>query len=162
MVTYHRILYSEITNFILTGNLENQYEKREEFISQILNNIDLIFDYTLKVYGNNSDEYRIVLKIYDHINLINMQYEDFHTPDEHIENIVNTGNAAINKNVERVKEELKNAEKGIYTQLISIVSLFVAIAFVMFGGVSLMNNIFDYSELEKIPLSSFCLTTKNA
>lgn len=50
------------------------------------------------------------------------------------------------------KEEIESTKTGIYTQLISIVSIFVAISFVMFGGMSLLNNLFDYSRLERIPL----------
>ena len=61
-------------------------------------------------------------------------------------------NVLSNKNMESIENKVSASLEAINTQLISIVSIFVAISFVMFGGMSLLNNLFDYSRLERIPL----------
>lgn len=47
---------------------------------------------------------------------------------------------------------IDNKVDDLNKELIGIVSMFVAISFVMFGGMSLLNNLFDYSGMNSIPL----------
>ena len=90
------------------------------------------------------------------LNLVISQNAIFNTPREHISKIVNeetrTISQQINKVSKKARKDIESSRKELYTQLISIVSIFVAISFVMFGGMSLLNNLFDYSEMTSIPL----------
>lgn len=58
----------------------------------------------------------------------------------------------MKKKLRRQKKDVSKVVNDLQSQLISIVSIFVAIAFVLFGGMSLMNNLFNYENMDKIPL----------
>lgn len=48
--------------------------------------------------------------------------------------------------------------KETITQMVSIVSIFVAISFVMFGGMTLLNGLFDFSNMNYVPVTELlCL-----
>lgn len=111
--------------------------------------------------------FKLMFKFRDHVNLANIQLEaikkisdsslddvreQFKEESMRIANSLYEASTSLNTKVDETEEKISDAKKELYSQLISIVSIFVAIAFVMFGGISLMNNLFDYSGLERVPI----------
>lgn len=39
------------------------------------------------------------------------------------------------------------------SEIISMISIFIGIAFVMFGGMTLLNNLFDFTGIDRVPLT---------
>lgn len=134
---YDRYLYSVITPYLIEMG---STQSRDNFLNRIIS-----------FYGSNEvknfpEELRKkVLKLYDHVNLVICQNSAFYTSRKRIQNISQEA-------AEKAKEEINGSVQNINSQLISIVSIFVAISFVMFGGMSLLNNLFDYEGLETVPI----------
>lgn len=128
-----RLLYNNITNFI--------FSKNEAEVGVFQTNLDKVIDYMYsKEFNNDHPEgrkfertKRIILKIWDHSNLAKRQYNQFHQTDEDYTRIV--------------KDKLAEAEndilKNVNSQLISLVAIFTAMAFVVFGGINTLDNIFQ-------------------
>ncbi len=135
-----RLLYTNITNYIFS--LE-----KEEIFGIMQTNLDKVINYMFSERFNEEHSWkpdhehtenpfertkRTVLKIWDHMNLAKRQYEFFTIKDE--------GYAAI------VDEKMADAElrlsKEMNGQLISLVSIFTALSFLIFGGISSLDNIF--------------------
>lgn len=152
---YNRLIYSELTTYIT--DMYNDEMKITTFQS----NLEKALQGALK-----NDEYMLsnvtksILKMYDHTNLAVKQNETFLTPEEKIKEVAKKQTQEIENNIIKIGKEFdKNlnekvnlAQNNIYSQLISIVAIFVSISFVMFGGMTLMNNLFDYKEMKTIPL----------
>lgn len=134
---YKRFLYSTITPYLISIN---NSQDRENFLQNILH-----FYQSEEAHSLPEEIKDKVLKLYDHVNLVIQQNTAFNTPKQRIRKISQDA-------MEDVKKEINEEVHSINTQLISIVSIFVAISFVMFGGMSLLNNLFDYSELNHIPM----------
>lgn len=144
---YDRLLYANISNFIFT----NYTEKK---ITTIQSNLISISDYVLSkefenriTQTNNRNEKdlikqsrKIVLKLYDHVNLANRQYIELKQTDEEY-------SSRFKENFERDKQELT---KEMSSQLITLVGIFTALAFLIFGGISSLDNIFE--NIDKIPI----------
>lgn len=134
---YDRLLYSTITPYLTNFN---KPELRDNYLQRI------------SQYYQSNEAQKLpkdvkikVLKLYDHVNLVIHQNAAFYTPKRRIQKI-------CEDSLIEAKKEIKDQVQNVNTQLISIVSIFVAISFVMFGGMSLLNNLFDYSGLNRIPL----------
>lgn len=135
-----RLIYTHITNYIFTLTDMN--------FGILQTNIDSVVSYMY------SDEYqqdfskwlddrqkkrelertqRTVLKMWDHVNLARRQYLMFHQKDTDYEKIVDE------------KMEIVGAKisKEMNVQLISLVAIFTALSFLVFGGISSLDNIFD-------------------
>ena len=132
---YNRILYSSITSYI--------FQMGDEDHTKFFTNIDSVREY---VFG---DEYKekyltsardksdygkiklIILKIWDHSNLADRQYNSFENNRGYFEHLV--------------EDQLKNTENKIIqsmnTQVISVVAIFTALAFIVFGGISSLSSI---------------------
>lgn len=139
---YDRLLYANISAYcyeMSPNNIDNfignifslvsfsQSAKYEDAISELKSqgkteNVQL-FDRTK----------RIILKLYDHINLACNQINDLRKSDEDLEIL-------IQKQFSPFKEEII---KEMSTQLISLVAIFTAVAFVVFGGFTSLSSIFS-------------------
>ncbi len=134
---YDRFLYSTITPYLTKFD---KPQLRDDYLQKISQY------YQSDAAKNLPDNIKIkVLKLYDHVNLVIHQNAAFYTPKRRIQKICED---SLNEAKKAIKDQVQNVN----TQLISIVSIFVAISFVMFGGMSLLNNLFDYSGLNRIPL----------
>ena len=87
---------------------------------------------------------RSILKLYDHFNLATAQRELARTDDS----IVNI----VDKKVSPFKEELM---KDMSSQLITLVGIFTAIAFVVFGGITSLSSVF--SSINNTPVSKIIM-----
>ena len=144
LTEYKRLLYSEVSVYIYAISSTTESKRLN-----VLENMNNTFNYQLKKDGKiESALTKVVIKLWDHINLAVNQYNELKTNDESFQKRIQPFIDQINEN----KKEWQDSKKELYSQLIGIVSIFVAISFVMFGGMSLLNNLFDYSEMKSIPL----------
>ena len=136
-----RLIYTQITNYIFV------LDDVEFGILQT--NIDSVVNY---MYGEQYKEdfrtilegkeknpkikleraRRTVLKLWDHANLARRQYNLFHHTDNDFEKIVD----------EKMEIAGTKISKEMNVQLISLVAIFTALSFLVFGGISSLDNIF--------------------
>lgn len=140
IVNNERLIYTQLTNYIFT--IEN-----EEKFGIMQTNIDSVVNY---MYGEEYKEYyakelndrnkkreyertqRTILKLWDHINLARRQYHMFQQNDEDYTKIVDS----------KMQDAETRISKEMSTQLIALVSIFTALSFLVFGGISSLDNIF--------------------
>lgn len=172
---YERILYSTITDYIFVLETKKEFFK----IDNLTNNIELVLD---EILNSTDADYsdinvKIFIKLWDHIHLANEQlaklgkmkdmivreYKSELEPtlDKTLEvlgktndnySIIDDKLRKLSKKSVTIQKDLNNSKKDLYSQLISIVSIFTAISFVMFGGMTLLNDLFDYRDMPSIPL----------
>ena len=115
-----RILYSEISNFLF--NLSE--EKRATF----LGNLEKLLIYSMdKNITISSDALNVIVKIYDHSQLVNYQ----------IENI----NSTFNNSISNAKIDLHKEIKGIEKEYISILGIFASIILAFVGGITFSSSV---------------------
>lgn len=137
---YDRLLYT-----VLSDKIYESFSEIEEKEDLILRNIDILLELCAKdivscPHSRKNRELRkrerarkIVLKFKDHTNLAIRQYRSLkQTDEEYIEK--------FNRQIGSFKE---NVMKEITSQLITLVGIFTAIAFILFGGINSFNNIFS-------------------
>lgn len=140
IVKDERLLYTNITNYIFSLEEEELFGIIQTNLDKVINymfseqfELDHIwkpdYDYQRNPYERTK---RTVLKIWDHMNLAKRQYEFFAIKDEGFSNIVDTKMADAEL---RLSKEMNG-------QLISLVSIFTALSFLIFGGISSLDNIF--------------------
>ena len=124
----NRLLYTNVTNKIF-----NNYE----IIGTFQTNLESVIVYSYEnVPKENKNDHaraqRALMKLWDHINLAIRQYELFNLSDEHY--------AAIAE--EKMKDVEIRLTKEMNMQLISLIAIFTALSFIVFGGISSLDNIF--------------------
>lgn len=127
----NRLLYTNVTNEIF-----NNYNSTGSFQSNLENVI--AYSYEIKCSGvkaqiEHEKVQRALMKLWDHINLAIRQYELFQISDEHYSAIA--------------EEKMKNVEirltKEMNMQLLSLIAIFTALSFIVFGGITSLDNIFE-------------------
>ena len=139
---YDRFLYSQISSAILK-------ESSEDTVTFVMSNVKTIVE---KIQIDSSKEndypisdkeldkavatisqckYKLLIKLYDHCNLANTQRAVYNQTKQDISNLTD----------ETIKQKVGEYEKDITTQLISLVSIFTALSFVVFGGISVLDNL---------------------
>ena len=146
--THDRLMYAEISNYIF------QLQSDQE-VSVFQTNLESVLEFVL------SDEYsqqintkkdekdktkitrsrKIVLKLYDHVNLARRQYIELRETDEEFERRFDK---YFSEHQLEITKEMSN-------QLVTLVGIFTAIAFVVFGGISSLDDIFR-GGMSDIPL----------
>ena len=115
-----RILYSEISSFVF--GLDTQ--ERGKFLT----NIDKLLSYAYDKEKNvGEDCRRIVVKIYDHFQLVSCQIE--------------SANNIFTNSVEDTKINLRNEVKGIEKEHISILGIFASIVLAFVGGITFSTSV---------------------
>lgn len=134
---HERLMYSVISNYVFVPNND---------IDNMVNNIDTILDYSYSTdfssdmtekFELNEEEIeksrRIILKINDHIHLAVQQLHYLKISDEEY----------AKRFEEQMQPVTNKLVQDMNAQLISLVGIFTAIAFIIFGGISEFNNIFS-------------------
>lgn len=118
-----RILYSEISNYLF--NLEPQ--QKESFLT----NVESLMIYALGNDSIDDDVAKIIVKIYDHTQLVNYQIESM--------------NNIFAQRIVDAKMDLQKEVKGIEKEYITILGIFAAIVLAFVGSftfsTSVLNNI---------------------
>lgn len=123
-----RIMYSSISNYI--------FGKDEEELTTFETNIDYVLHYVeRKVAANTEDEqlrrmFKSVLKFYDHANLAIQQQK-----------LVTRKRIDLEEEVEEIlTPKISEITKEMTSQLVGLVSIFTALSFIVFGGISSLEN----------------------
>lgn len=122
-----RILYSEISSYLFDLELQ----QKESFLV----NIENLMIYTLDNDSIDEDVVRIIIKIYDHTQLVNYQIESI--------------NKIFAQRIVDAKMDLRKEIKGIEKEYITILGIFAAIVLAFVGSftfsTSVLNNIAEVS-----------------
>lgn len=132
---HERFLYSTISNYIF------HEIKGDGAFGTFNHNILLVFEQLEKrdkeEYGK--DNYirmeKSLLKIYDHVNLAYRQFADLKETEDEF-------NRKVKKSIEPFEAKLT---REMSAQLLTIVSIFTALAFLLFGGITSLDNLFAQS-----------------
>ena len=144
---YDRILYSPISNIIYSSYENGQ---SDDLIGTLLSNLDELLSYSndssviaIKITALRDpkdkkyveDTRKAIFKIWDHVNLANQQYKVLKQSDDEYDE-------KFKARISNYKEEMT---KEMNAQLLTMVSIFTALAFLIFGGISSLDNIFSIS-----------------
>lgn len=123
-----RILYSEISSYIFTLKNDN--------IGQFMTNLMKMVESS--EYSNVDND--VVFKFYDHIQLAFRQNERIIKSDFDLEEALKEKSEKIRADFSSV---IENSKKEVSSQLIALVGIFTGLAFLIFGGISSLDNIFQ-------------------
>ncbi len=149
--SYKRLLYSQISNIVYACFNEHTTEEASNILGTMISNIEKIVAYTSsqqykdrrekskrpddkKIY---EDTEKVLIKIWDHVNLAQTQYSGLKQTDEEYKR-------KFDKSITPFKEELV---KDMNAQLLTMVSIFTALAFLVFGGITSLGSIFSNHEI---------------
>lgn len=147
---HDRLLYSVISNYIF--ELKNQdpgiFITNLDFLTQFV----LSNKYNEEYLGNNKsnsqlEEYlkvkKTILKLWDHVHLALYQFDNLKQSDEEFKR-------KFIKNIEpvntEVNKQLNEFTKGMNSQLISLVGIFTAMSFLVFGAINSLDDIFKNAQ----------------
>lgn len=144
---HNRILYSEISAYVF--DLTN--EQKGNFVT----NLELLLVESINDETRiDNDTMDIILRIYDHVHLALHQFENLKRDDDDIKSL-------ISKNLEPVsmkfEKNLQETYKELYAQLIALIGIFTALAFLVFGSISSLDNIF--STANNMPMLKILIIT---
>lgn len=163
---YERILYTPISNFIYTCYEVYLPDEAEQLMHNITGNIGSVLkfvnseNYKRKVSNEKDSEKKkalqdtkkYILKIYDHVNLAINQYHSLkQTDDEFRTKFDAQFDEAFGKRFDpkfekeftkKMAPEKEKLTKEMNAQLITMVGIFTALAFLIFGGISSLDNLF--------------------
>ena len=139
---YSRILYSTVSNLVYDIE-ENAEENKQDPFATLLSNLDFLRDYAnnneeTSEQKGNSDERKLtsetkkaVWKLWDHINLAHRQFH-----------VLRLSEGDYKKRFEEhIRTVQSDMTKETNSQLLTIVGIFTALAFVVFGGISSFGSI---------------------
>lgn len=164
MNSYHRILYSSVSIIIY----ESYQNGQNEYIDNSIQNLTKIVN-NMKITSNMTEEDKVILKLLDHVLLANQQLSSLEVTSEKINPFIEGTLKKVDKRIKiqtdkvnslknNVKKDIDKQKDSLISQMISIVSIFVGISFVMFGGMTLLNNLFDFSNMSYVPVTELlCL-----
>lgn len=149
---YDRVLYSTISNIIFAHYNESERESSDtsDPAGTLLSNLDALFCYSerseiiaerkkgqTRFQQKNIEAARkVVLKIRDHANLASQQYLILKDSDAEYDE-------KFRKRISGIKEEMT---KEMNAQMITMVGIFTALAFLIFGSISSLDGIFENIE----------------
>ncbi len=135
-----RLLYTNITNYVFSLEKEEKFGIMQTNLDKVINYMyseqfseDYVWkpskDHEISPFNRTK---QTVLKMWDHMNLARRQLTLFHETDADYERIVE-------KKMEIVSASLLKEMNG---QLLALVAIFTALSFLVFGGISSLDNIF--------------------
>lgn len=158
--SYHRIPYNVVTNEIY--KLSSDDRAYDRFINRMHGLVNYIRN---KIDGESNEDVKdkllldlkICMKLYDHIQLATKQTSLIYEREDLIKSVneafkenvnsqLNSYNAKVGELKKVVNKTVNKAEKkykNITQQLISIVSIFTAVSFVIFGGLTSISALFE-------------------
>lgn len=134
-----RLLYSVISSHI--------FGKSEQEFDTFLGNLEKVMEYaTNEIRPNTDDEkavrlYKMIVKFYDHVNLANQQQLMFTHNQDGLRQQISS----------ELEPKISEATKDMTSQLIGLVSIFTALSFLVFGGISSLDSILSTLSNEKMP-----------
>lgn len=126
-----RIYYSAISNYV--------FQMNEERFPDFLSNMDKVVGYAEKNLHRSEeqvdkDTYRTIIKFYDHINLAHQQQVTFSNKKEDLrEDVKNEVHKTLDPKISEITKDMTS-------QLVGLISIFTALSFIVFGGISSLEN----------------------
>lgn len=127
----NRLYYSTISNYV--------FQMDELRFSDFLSNLGKVVDYADHTYHGSKDAkkknlHRTIIKFYDHANLAHQQQVTFSNKRETLrEDVKNEVNTMLEPKVSEINKEMTS-------QLVGLISIFTALSFIVFGGISSLEN----------------------
>ncbi len=161
---YKKLLYAKISSKIISCS-------DNSIIENLTNNISTVIEAIKpKEKGKTAEEsiilvdkdcYTLFLKFHDHCNLAMTQRDVYLRTEEDFKKIAETTKSEvreslknatkeINKHTQESEDKINSLEKNITGQLISLVSIFTALSFVIFGGISVLGSLLE--NIKTLPL----------
>lgn len=139
---HKRFMYTFLSSDILQEQNDDTVSLIIQNLTTITNKVnekkDLNADYKLEdadkekqVINLPTEQYRLIMKLYDHCNLANVQRCAYKQSSEDIQKLTD----------ESFDKKFHDYEKDLTTQLIGLISIFTALSFVIFGGISILDNL---------------------
>lgn len=158
LTKYSRILYSSFTAYIY----RLKSEKKDKEIDNMSGNLISIIS-SFNVEDKIEDRQKILLKLYDHISLATRQASTMEVTKEKVDPYILKATETIKSQLEnlnqdmivykeRMRADIEAQKDSLMSQMIAIVAIFVSISFVMFGGMSLINDLFTHVDGQPVPL----------
>ena len=168
-----RIMYSQISSNIYGYSNECKDNERNNEVSNMQENIKKVIDYVHSSQFEqqvkyDKEEYKLLessrlllIKIMDHINLANYQYNQLKQTDEefkkHFDERFNSKfEESFDKSFDKSFEEsyekssrdkLNEFSKEMNAQLLTLVGIFTALAFMIFGSLTGLSKMFSYDNV---------------
>lgn len=98
-----------------------------------------VTDYILNEYYSSKIR-QVVVKLMDHINLATYQYIKLNHDDEYFENKIGQYGEKLNSAID---QKLNESSKENMNQLISLIGIFTALSFMVFGGMTSLDSLFS-------------------
>lgn len=139
-----RLLYKFISNYVYSvcDNTKNDI-KIDEIQKNLVDSVEFVMSHNAsELAEKQGDKYeidvhekarKVVIKIQDHVDLAVQQYNTLKQTDEEYKR----------KFAIEFEETKDSITKEMSNQLVTLVGIFTAIAFVVFGGISSLDNIFQ-------------------
>lgn len=161
---YKKLLYAKISSRIIAC-------EDNSIIENLTNNISSVIEAIKpKEKGETAEEsiilvdkdcYTLFLKFHDHCNLAMTQRDVYLRTEEDFKKIsastkkevsdsLNKATMEITKLTQESEDKINSLEKNITGQLISLVSIFTALSFVIFGGISVLGSLLE--NIKTLPL----------
>lgn len=158
LTKYSRILYSSFTAYIY----RLKSEKKDKEIDNMSGNLVSIIS-SFNVEEKIEDRQKILLKLYDHISLATRQASTMEVTKEKVDPYILKATETIKSQLEnlnqdmiaykeRMRADIEAQKDSLMSQMIASVAIFVGISFVMFGGMSLINDLFTHVDGQPVPL----------
>lgn len=158
LTKYSRILYSSFTAYIY----RLKSEKKDKEIDNMSGNLVSIIS-SFNVEEKIEDRQKILLKLYDHISLATRQASTMEVTKEKVDPYILKATETIKSQLEnlnqdmiaykeRMRADIEAQKDSLMSQMIAIVAIFVGISFVMFGRMSLINDLFTHVDGQPVPL----------
>lgn len=149
LTDYDRILYSTISNIIFDIQ---KSKDADQIFGNLLSNLESIHNISTGYIKNKQrlqkkdDEdlpklEKIILKIWDHINLAQQQYKELHLSDQEYQE----------KFENRMLIEKEKLYRDINSHMVTMIGIFTALSFVIFGGINSIETAF--SGIEDTPIT---------
>lgn len=144
----HRILYSEFSNHIYVYYDEHDSEDASQTVGTMISHAEELLSYTKTEAfeqkmekadnkKNYEDAQKAIVKIWDHMSLAQQQYSMLKQSDAEY-------NEKIDKRLIPFQRKLS---KEMNAQLLTMIGIFTALAFLLFGGISSLENLFANSSM---------------
>ena len=128
-----RFLYSVVSDYIMHNLSNKDDEKHADFYT----NLEFVTDDLSKIQDENTRQ--SIIRLYDHCMLAKMQSNEFLEDDDKFQKRAGP----------IIHESIEAAQRNITEQFVSLIAIFTALAFLIFGGLSSFESIF--SQLNSTP-----------
>lgn len=153
VIHFDRIEYSTISNKVFQCSIESEKNDKNTPLDEMMSNIDILVSKADNMNPNDEldqeqiDTKKAIYKISDHINLAQQQFSYLRESDQEYKDRFDS---LIGEQREKIMQEMT-------TQLLTMVSIFTALAFLIFGGISSLDSIFSAKNLTIIRIITLAI-----